>query len=65
MLNNSEELETVSFKVSGKLTPDKFAKAVYNQYGIRMIKVKDVLYQDTKYSMPEADFIANATIIEE
>ena len=65
VLDENEELKTVSFKVYGQLTPEKFAKAVLKQYNINMVKVKGVQYQDTKYSMPEADFIAKATVIED
>lgn len=61
---SSNEIKTVEYKLSGKLTSDVALKVITKEHEeVRPLKVTEVTVQEELYGMPEEKFIELADVL--
>ena len=62
--NEKDEIQTLEYKMSGKLSADDALKAITKEHTeVRPLKVTEVEVQEELYGMPEEKFLELAEII--
>ena len=60
----SDEIKTVEYKLSGKISPDVALKVITKEHEeVRPLKVTEVTVQEELYGIPEEKFIELAEIL--